>query len=167
ALNGHALAVDVLPVGDRAARDVDARTRLDEPARDATTYATTGPGHQRDFVTQRLHHVHLIRIRKRADRVRSYLQQLAGVAAGAFGDLGAGQHAGDLFDAAPAVEALQAHFRVAGDGLLAHQQVRVGEARDLRLVRHAQHLVGLRERLQLHADGLADAPADARVDLVK
>src|SRR5947207_2886013 len=37
--------------------------------------------------------------------------------------------------------------------------MRIGEARDLRMVRHVEDLIRLRELLQLPADGFADAPA--------
>src|SRR5689334_20082889 len=45
--------------------------------------------------------------------------------------------------------------------------MRVSEARNLRLMRDAQDLVGLRERLQFQPDGLGDAPANASVNFVE
>ena len=53
------------------------------------------------------------------------------------------------------------------DDFLLHQQVTVGKARDLRLVRYAEHLICLRELFELDADCFADAAADAGVDFVE
>jgi hypothetical protein len=45
------------------------------------------------------------------------------VAARGFGDLGAGQHSSDLFDAAATVKPLNADFGSAGYRFLAHQKM--------------------------------------------
>src|ERR1043166_8029922 len=95
------------------------------------------------------------------------LQHLARVAARGLCDLRACEHARDLLDAAAAVELFDADLRAPARAALADEQVCVGEARDLRLVRDAEHLIGARERLQLQADGLGDATADACVHLVE
>src|SRR5438046_391130 len=77
------------------------------------------------------------------------LQHLSRVAARGLRDLRAGEHARDLLDLPAAVEARDADLGAPAALLLVNEQVRVREARDLRLVRHAEHLVGARERLQL------------------
>jgi hypothetical protein len=75
------------------------------------------------------------------------LQQFFRVATGALGDLGAGEHTRELFNAACFIEASDANLRPALQGLLLHDEMAVGKARDLWLVRDAQHLVCLRELL--------------------
>jgi hypothetical protein len=59
------------------------------------------------------------------------------VAAGAFGDLGSRQHPSDLFDAATPVEALDSDLSTTRDCVFAHQEMRIRESRDLRLMSHA------------------------------
>ena len=78
------------------------------------------------------------------------------MAACGVGDLCAGEHAGDLFDAGGAVEAAGGDLCATADAALVDQEVRVGEARDLRLVRDAEDLVGARERLELEASRATD-----------
>src|ERR1043165_271906 len=95
------------------------------------------------------------------------LQHLARVAARGLCDLGPGKHARDLFDSAATIKLFDADLSAPARAVLADEQVCVREARDLRLMRHAEHLVCARERLQLQPDGLGDAPADARVHLVE
>ena len=67
------------------------------------------------------------------------------MAAGAVGDLFAGEQARHLLDAAATVEMLGVRCGAAPDNLLLYEQMAVGKARDLRLVCHAQHLIGLRK----------------------
>jgi hypothetical protein len=45
------------------------------------------------------------------------------VAAGGFGDLSAGEHAGDLFDTSAAIECINADLGAAGDRVFAHQKM--------------------------------------------
>ncbi len=95
------------------------------------------------------------------------LQQRARVLERGLGDRLPRQHARDLLDPLPALEATHR-----GDGAAAHaallgQEVAVGQRRDLRHVRHAEDLIRLRQRAQLLADDLGDPAADAGVDLVE
>jgi hypothetical protein len=69
------------------------------------------------------------------------LQQLACVAAGAVGDLGARQHTRDFFDASGAIEFIDIDERAAVVRFFLHDEMIVCEARDLRLMRHAQDLI--------------------------
>ena len=89
------------------------------------------------------------------------------MAAGCLRYLGACQHAGDLFDAALAVKSLDFDLCAVFDYLLAHEQVRVGEPRDLRLMRDAEDLIRLRQLFELRAYGFRYAAAYPRVDFVK
>jgi len=54
---------------------------------------------------------------------KSRLEHLSGVAARGFGDLGASQHASDLFDTAAAIESINADFGPASDRFLAHEKM--------------------------------------------
>jgi hypothetical protein len=89
------------------------------------------------------------------------------VAAGAVGDLGAGEHARQLFNAAGFIEPSDAHLRPALQRFFLHDEMTISKPRYLRLVRHAQHLIRLRKFFQLKPDSFTDAPADAGIDLVK
>lgn len=55
------------------------------------------------------------------------------MAPGAVGNLSAGEHACDLFDAAAAVEFVDAHRGAAAEDFLLYEQVAVGKSGDLRL----------------------------------
>src|SRR6185436_21180438 len=87
--------------------------------------------------------------------------------AGEVGDLLAGEHAGDLFDAAVAVEGLEGDEGAAVGDALGGAEVVVGEARHLRQVGDGEDLAALREALELAAHGGGFAAADAGVDLVE
>src|ERR1051325_11997157 len=76
-------------------------------------------------------------------------QKFPSVPARAVGDFGAGEHARDFLDATGFVEASDAHLRAAFRRFFLYDQMTVREARDLRLVRHAQNLVRLRKLLEL------------------
>ena len=97
------------------------------------------------------------------------LDQAFGGGAGLVGDLGAGQHAGDLL--APF---LGRHLGDAGGDplalfqrVLADEIMAVGARRHLRGVGHRQHLHAGGELGQPHADGVGHGAADAGVDLVE
>ncbi len=96
-----------------------------------------------------------------------FFQQLLRVPAGAVGDLGAGEHARHLLDAARLIELTDAHLRAALQSLFLHHQMAVGKARNLRLVRDTQYLVRLRKLLEFDADRFADATANPCIDLVE
>ena len=54
-------------------------------------------------------------------------------------------------------KAFDVYFGPPADGFLFYQQVAIGKAGNLRLVRHAKNLIGLRQLLELGADCFADA----------
>src|ERR1700682_2382345 len=89
------------------------------------------------------------------------------MAAGAVGVFGAGEHAGDLFDATATVEFGNTHCRSTRDDCFFHEQVTIGKAGDLRLVRNAEDLICFRQLLQLYTHSFADAAADPGVDFVE
>ena len=71
-------------------------------------------------------------------------------------------------DAPPkGAETFDADLRSPARATFVNQKVRRGEARDLRLMRHAENLIRARERFELQADGFGDATADACVNLVE
>ena len=80
------------------------------------------------------------------------------------GGFGAAEHARELFNPRGALEALHAHLERGG---LAHRPLRIAACRDLRQVRHAQHLALLAQALQRAADGLGHRAADARIHFVE
>src|SRR5260221_9344345 len=96
------------------------------------------------------------------------LQQFTGVGYRRGRDGLAAEHPGDLLHAHfIVVEPSDARARVAGRVFLPDEEVGVAEAGDLGQVRHADDLVACGELLELTADHLGDASADAGVDLVE
>src|SRR5690349_8471553 len=76
-----------------------------------------------------------------------FLQQLFRVAASAVGDLCTCEHARELFNAAGIIEPANADLGSSLRRLFLHHEMTVSKARNLRLVRDAQHLIRLRELL--------------------
>ena len=97
------------------------------------------------------------------------LDQPLGGGAGLVGDLGAGQHAGDLLAAALGGELGDAGRDALAlvERVLADEVMPVGARRHLRRVRHRQHLHAAREPREPHADRVGHRAADAGVDLVE
>src|SRR5262245_23903306 len=79
----------------------------------------------------------------------------------------AGEHSRELLDATAEVERLDVGAHRSIVAALGDAEVRVGEGRDLRQMRNAEHLTVLAERLQQLADGRCYGSADPRVDFVE
>ena len=84
-----------------------------------------------------------------------------------FGDLGAGEHAGDFVGAGALVEEADLGFGAAVGLALVDEKVLVGEGGDLRQVSDAENLLAAAEGLELLADGFGGAASDADVDFVE
>lgn len=92
---------------------------------------------------------------------------LCGVLEAGFGDLCAGDHAGDFVGAGAVVEEADFGFGAAVGFALVDEEVLVGESGDLRQVGDTENLLAAAEGFELLADGFGGAPADAYVDLIK
>jgi hypothetical protein len=84
-----------------------------------------------------------------------------------FGDLCAGDHAGDFVGAGAVVEEADFGFGAAVGFALVDEEVLVGEGGDLGQVGDAENLLAAAEGFELLADGFRGASADADVDLVE
>ena len=95
------------------------------------------------------------------------LKHFARVAAGFGRDLHTAQHAGEFLQAFTPGQTLGRRNRAASRHRFGHGIGVVGNRRDLRQMRNAQHLVLVSQGLEPSSDDLGHAPADARVHLVK
>ena len=84
-----------------------------------------------------------------------------------FGDRCAGDHAGYFVGAGAVVEEADLDLGAAVGLALVDEEVLVGEGGDLGQVGDAEDLLAAAEGLELLADGLGGAAADADVDLVE
>lgn len=81
--------------------------------------------------------------------------------------MNAAEHAGNLFDAAFAVELRERADSLTVDRLFLDMQVMDGAAGNLRLMSHTEHLAVMPELLQKTSHHFCDSAADAGVDFVE
>ena len=84
-----------------------------------------------------------------------------------FGDLCAGDHAGDFVGAGAVVEKADFGFGAAVGLALVDEEVLVGEGGDLRQVGDAENLLAAAEGFEFLADSFRGAAADTDVDFVE
>ena len=94
-------------------------------------------------------------------------QQMCSMFQAGLGQLGPAQHAGDLLGPLRILHAANLGLRAPALLRLLDQKVLIAERRNLRKMGDAQHLLALRQRLQLSPNRLRRPSADADIDLVE